>query len=76
MQPTIHWTESAESDRRHEADWRSEAGLPAPARVIVADDTLRADRMGLAGYSRATTPNLDRWFGSEGRVHLRLMTAF
>ena len=39
--------------------------------VLVSVDTMRADRMGLAGYPRATTPNLDRWFGDKGRIHLR-----
>src|SRR5574343_42837 len=38
--PCIHWTEN---DQPHAARWLSEAGLPPPARVIVADDTLSAD---------------------------------
>lgn len=43
-----------------------------PANVIlVSVDTMRADRVGLAGAPRPTTPNLDRWFGRDGRVHLR-----
>ena len=43
-----------------------------PANVIlVTVDTMRADRLGLAGYPRATTPNLDRWFGDRGRAYLR-----
>ena len=36
----IHWQENGQP--RH-ARWRSEAGLPAPEQVIVADDTLSAD---------------------------------
>lgn len=33
--------------------------------VLVSVDTLRADRVGLYGSPRATTPNLDRWFSPE-----------
>lgn len=45
---------------------------PRPANVIlVTVDTLRADHTSLYGYARTTTPNLDRWFGKDGRVHLR-----
>lgn len=39
--------------------------------VLISVDTMRADRMGLAGYARSTTPNLDRWFGEKGRNYLR-----
>ncbi|MET0312651.1 MAG: class I SAM-dependent methyltransferase [Burkholderiaceae bacterium] len=38
--PLIHWQENGE---QRSARWRSEAGLPAPTRVILADDTLTAD---------------------------------
>ncbi|HEY8608597.1 MAG TPA: class I SAM-dependent methyltransferase [Noviherbaspirillum sp.] len=38
--PLIHWNE--EGDARH-ARWRSEAGLPPPPKVQVADDTMNAD---------------------------------
>ena len=38
--PTIQWQEA---DTLHSALWRSESGLKPPARVIVADDTLKAD---------------------------------
>jgi methylase of polypeptide subunit release factors len=38
--PTIRWSEAGE-DRA--ALWRSEAGVPPPKRVVVADDTLTAD---------------------------------
>ena len=38
--PTIRWQQN---DTQHEARWISEAGLPAPERVVVADDTLSAD---------------------------------
>ncbi len=37
----VRWTENGQAQ---EALWRSEAGLPPPSRVIVADDTLKADR--------------------------------
>jgi SAM-dependent methyltransferase len=38
--PLINWTEGGASHSEH---WRSEAGLPPPARVQVVDDTLTAD---------------------------------
>jgi len=37
---TIHWTED---DAERSALWRSEAGVPAPKRVVIADDTTTAD---------------------------------
>jgi SAM-dependent methyltransferase len=36
----LHWTEDGEP---HSARWRSERGAPPPARVVIADDTMRAD---------------------------------
>ena len=36
--------------------------------VVVVADTLRADHLGLYGYTRPTSPNLDTW-ASEGRVY-------
>lgn len=38
--PTLHWQENG---AEHQARWISEAGLPSPAQVSVADDTLSAD---------------------------------
>jgi SAM-dependent methyltransferase len=38
--PTLSWPEKRET---RAARWRSESGLPPPKRVIVADDTLKAD---------------------------------
>jgi len=38
--PQIHWTEDG---AERSAQWRSEAGLPPPRRVVVADDTTSAD---------------------------------
>jgi methylase of polypeptide subunit release factors len=38
--PTLSWPEKRET---RSARWRSESGLPPPKRVIVADDTLKAD---------------------------------
>ncbi|MDQ0142113.1 class I SAM-dependent methyltransferase [Cupriavidus necator] len=38
--PRIHWTEDGVE---HSAAWRSEAGLPPPRRVVIADDTTSAD---------------------------------
>ncbi|MBW2416934.1 MAG: sulfatase [Deltaproteobacteria bacterium] len=39
--------------------------------LLVTVDTLRADHMGLYGYARATTPQIDRFFGERGRLFLR-----
>jgi methylase of polypeptide subunit release factors len=36
----LRWTESG---TEHSARWRSEAGMPPPKRVVLADDTLTAD---------------------------------
>jgi methylase of polypeptide subunit release factors len=38
--PTLSWKEARAA---HSVRWRSESGLPPPKRVIVADDTLKAD---------------------------------
>jgi arylsulfatase len=38
--------------------------------LLITVDTLRADRLGLYGYSRPTTPEIDRWF-ANGAVFLR-----
>jgi SAM-dependent methyltransferase len=39
-QPTITW---ADDDQTHTVPWHSERGLPAPKRVVLADDTMNAD---------------------------------
>jgi len=38
--PFVNWDES---DKTRTARWRSESGLPPPKRVVVADDTLKAN---------------------------------
>ncbi|WP_423194802.1 MULTISPECIES: methyltransferase [unclassified Cupriavidus] len=38
--PTLHWTEDGVE---RSARWRSEAGVPAPRRVVIADDRTTAD---------------------------------
>lgn len=40
--PTLTWTDA--SGLTHTARWRSESGVPAPRRVVVADDQMPADR--------------------------------
>ena len=40
MQPIFNWTESGKACN---ARWRSESGLQPPKRVLIADDTMRAD---------------------------------
>ncbi|HEX6885713.1 MAG TPA: sulfatase [Planctomycetota bacterium] len=37
-----------------------------PSLILVSIDTLRADHVGVYGYERDTTPNLDRW--AEGAI--------
>jgi arylsulfatase A-like enzyme len=44
-----------------------ESGQPI---LLITVDTLRADHVGLYGYSRPTTPRIDRYFG-DGRIFLR-----
>ena len=36
----IEWTDA---DSLHSARWRSESGMPAPRKVVIADDTMSAD---------------------------------
>ena len=38
--PTIRWTEA---DKERSARWRSESGAAPPKRVVIADDTMKAD---------------------------------
>ncbi len=39
ISPNLHWTEASQN---RTARWRSEAGVPPPLRVVIADDTLSA----------------------------------
>lgn len=52
----MHWEESGEA---RSAMWRSEAGVPPPKRVVVADDTLSAD----AAYRLACEGTAMLWRG-------------
>jgi methylase of polypeptide subunit release factors len=54
--PLVHW---AEGESPKSARWRSEAGVPAPKRVVVADDTLAAD----AAYRLANEGTAFLWRG-------------
>lgn len=54
--PLITWTDAGSE---HSAAWRSEAGLPPPRRVVVADDTLAAD----AAYRLACEGTALLWQG-------------
>ena len=38
--PTLHWQQDGQP---HQARWLSEAGLPPPDTIVIADDTLSAD---------------------------------
>ncbi|MBU1238033.1 MAG: class I SAM-dependent methyltransferase [Gammaproteobacteria bacterium] len=55
-QPTVTWTEAGET---RSAVWRSEAALPPPKRVVVADDTITAD----AAYHYACEGTAMLWRG-------------
>ena len=56
MHPTLSWKEARTT---HSVRWRSESGLPPPKRVIVADDTLKAD----AAYHHACEGTALLWRG-------------
>ncbi len=44
----------------------SDSGLPNV--ILISVDTLRPDHLGIYGYERSTSPNLDRWAGERGVV--------
>jgi len=46
------------------------AGSPPPNVIVIGADTLRADHLGLYGYGRATSPNIDR-LAARGAVFER-----
>lgn len=48
-------------------------GVPRPSLVLVTVDTLRADRLGVYGYRRDTSPVLDR-FAEDAVVFENIMT--
>ncbi len=48
---------------------------PPPIVVLVSIDTLRADRLSLHGYRRATTPHLDAWARERATVFRRAVAA-
>ncbi len=54
--PIVRWQEAGVE---HVARWRSEAGVAAPERVVVADDTLKAD----AAYRLAAQGTAILWRG-------------
>ncbi|PXW16920.1 methyltransferase [Paraburkholderia caballeronis] len=54
--PTVAWPEAGVT---HQVRWRSEAGVPAPKRVVVADDTTTAD----AAYRLACEGTALLWRG-------------
>ncbi len=54
--PTLAWEEDGTA---HAARWRSEAGNPPPKRVLVADDTLKAD----AAYALVSQGTALLWRG-------------
>jgi methylase of polypeptide subunit release factors len=54
--PQIRWTEN---DAEHTALWRSEAGMPPPRRVVIADDRITAD----AAYRYACEGTAMLWRG-------------
>lgn len=55
-QPIISWEESG---GKHSAHWRSESGVSAPKRVVIADDSIAAD----AAYRLACEGTALLWHG-------------
>lgn len=79
--PLVDWTIDAAA---HEGDLRQLIGelgrTPSiweppegPDIVVIVLDTVRADRMGLYGYDRATTPRIDAW-AAGARVYDRMQS--
>lgn len=62
---SIEWTEA---DEVHSARWQSEAGLPPPRRVVVADDTMKAD----TAYQLACEGTALLWRGDFQNARLLL----
>ena len=62
---SIEWTEA---ETVHRARWQSEAGLPPPRRVVVADDTLKAD----TAYQLACEGTALLWRGDFQNARLLL----
>lgn len=62
---TINWTEG---DRPHSALWQSEAGLPPPKRVVLADDQMSAD----SAYRLACEGTAILWRGDFQNARLLL----
>lgn len=67
--PTIEWQDG---EQRRSAQWRSERGAPPPRRVVLADDTLKAD----AAYRLACEGTAMLWQGDyhNARQLLQAMT--
>jgi SAM-dependent methyltransferase len=65
----VHWTEGTTP---HSALWRSQAGLPAPRKVVVADDRMSAD----TAYHLACEGTALLWQGDfqNARLLLQAMT--
>jgi SAM-dependent methyltransferase len=54
--PRLHWDDGRQA---HQALWRSEAGVPAPEQVVLADDRLSADE----AYALASAGTALLWQG-------------
>ena len=64
------------------AAWMAPADLPPVPRtpsprsvLLITIDALRADRLGLYGHDRPTSPNIDRFFGEGALLFERAYTA-
>ncbi|HEX5363876.1 MAG TPA: class I SAM-dependent methyltransferase [Gallionella sp.] len=66
-QPTINWSEAGKACS---ARWRAESGSPPPRRVVVADDTMKAD----AAYRLACEGTALLWRGDFQNAR-QLLTA-
>lgn len=76
----VDWDDDPRAiDRDAEQLGRLWSRLPEPSRratgpdiVVIVLDTVRADRLGVYGYDRDTTPNLDAW-AKGARVYTHMM---
>jgi hypothetical protein len=62
----INWTEA---DKARSARWCSESGMPPPRRVVIADDTMKADH----AYRMACEGTMLLWRGDFRNVKQLLL---
>lgn len=53
---------------------KSEKQTKKPNLILISIDTLRADHMGIYGYKKNTTPNIDKWAKESGFIFTNAYT--